>query len=155
MSESKDEYYLHFVWTTQQRTPLLTPDVEASLHRCIQDQARRLHSVVLALNGTADHMHLALKANPVHGPSRIMQQIKGVSPKFVGDEFVRHADHPSDWFCWQEGYGVFSFSTSQKSRVIRYVQNQKQRHAGVGKPWPSCEPNDSRFAQGGAAHSGP
>ena len=142
MSESKDEYYLHFVWTTQQRTPLLTPDVEVSLYRCVQAQARQLRCVVLALNGTEDHVHLVMKANPVHGPSKIMQQIKGVSSKFVTDQFVRRPDHPQDWFCWQEGYGVFSFSTTQKEHVIRYVQNQKSHHAGVGKPWPSCEPDD-------------
>ena len=142
MPESKDEYDLHFVWTTQQRTPLLTPDVEASLHRCIQAEARHLRCVVLALNGTADHVHLAMKANPVHGPAGIAKQIKGVASKFIGDEFVRRADHPLDWFRWQEGYGVFSFSTSQKPRVIRYVQNQKRHHAGFGKVWASCEPDD-------------
>ena len=143
MPESKAEYYLHFVWTTQQRTPLLTPDVEASLHRCIQAEARRLRCVVLALDGTAHHVHLVLQANPAYSPSQIMQGIKGVSSKFIADEFVRRADHPLDWFHWQEGYGVFSFSSSQKPRVVGYVQNQKRCHAGRDELWPSCEPAEA------------
>ena len=58
-----------------------------------------------------------------------MKQIKGVSSKFAADEFTRPDNHLLDWFRWQEGYGVFTFSASQKPRVIGYIQNQKQRHA--------------------------
>ena len=138
MSESKAEYYLHFVWTTQQRCPLLTPDVEASVHRCIQAEAKRLRCSVLAIGGMPDHVHLAVKAPTTLYPAQAMKQIKGVASKFVGDEFVRRADHPLDWFRWQEGYGVFTFSASQKTGVIHYIQGQKQHHA-TGSLWLACE----------------
>jgi hypothetical protein len=32
-------------------------------------------------------------------------------------------------FCWQEGYGAFSYSRSQLDRVVRYVINQREHHA--------------------------
>jgi len=141
MSETKDEYYLHFVWTTQQRHPLLIPEVETSVYCCIQAEAKRLRCSVLALGGVADHVHLAVKVPTTLNPARIMKQIKGVASKFATDEFVRMEDAPLTWFRWQEGYGVFSFSTSQKARVIRYIQHQKQHHA-MGKLWRSCEATD-------------
>jgi putative transposase len=140
MSESKAEYYLHFVWTTQQRTPLLTPDIEASVFRCIQAETKRLRCVVLALDGMPDHVHLAVKAVTSVSPMQMMQQIKGISSKFIGDEFVHAAEPVLDWFQWQEGYGVFTFSASQKSRVVHYIQNQKQHHA-TQSLWSTCEPN--------------
>ncbi len=141
MSESKAEYYLHFVWTTQQRCPLLVPDVEASVYRCIQAEAKRLRCTVLALGGMPDHVHLAVKAPTTLCPAYAMKQVKSVSSKFASDEFARCADHPLDWFQWQEGYGVFTFSASQKPGVIRYIHNQKQHHARGGL-WTTCEPDD-------------
>jgi putative transposase len=31
-------------------------------------------------------------------------------------------------FRWQEGFGAFSYSRSQLSQVIAYIQNQEQHH---------------------------
>jgi len=31
-------------------------------------------------------------------------------------------------FSWQEGFGAFSYSHSQLNTVIRYIQNQQERH---------------------------
>jgi putative transposase len=31
-------------------------------------------------------------------------------------------------FSWQEGFGGFSYSHSQLSTVIRYIQNQQEHH---------------------------
>jgi putative transposase len=31
-------------------------------------------------------------------------------------------------FSWQEGYGAFSYSKSQKENVINYILNQKEHH---------------------------
>ena len=61
MQKSKAEHYLHFVWTTQQLHPLLTPEVEKSVYRCIQVEAKRLKCAVLALGGLPDHVHLAVR----------------------------------------------------------------------------------------------
>jgi len=138
MQESKGEYYLHFVWATQQRTPLLTPELEESVYRCIQAEARRLRCAVLALGGMSDHVHLAVKSPTNLSPAQIMRQIKGVSSKFATDELVKSPDYRLDWFQWQEGYGVFTFSSSQKARVIEYIRCQKQHHV-AGSIWPSCE----------------
>ncbi len=32
-------------------------------------------------------------------------------------------------FEWQEGFGAFSYSRSQRSAVIRYIENQEHHHA--------------------------
>ena len=138
MPESKGEYYLHFVWTTQQRHPLLIPDVEAGVQRCLQSEAQRLRCRVLAIGGMPDHVHLALKAPTALSPAQIMKQLKGVSSKFAGDEFVRADKRLLTWFRWQEGYGVFSFSASQKERIVHYIHNQKRHHADDNL-WSSCE----------------
>lgn len=107
----------------------------------MQAEARRLRCAVLALGGMPDHVHLAVKAPTTLSPAQAMKQIKGVSSKFIGDQFSRQRGHALDWFQWQEGYGVFTFSASQKTRVICYIQNQKQHHAD-GSLWYACETDD-------------
>ena len=36
-----------------------------------------------------------------------------------------------DRFEWQEGYGAFSYSKSQVSKVIAYIQNQETHHRKI------------------------
>jgi hypothetical protein len=52
-----------------------------------------------------------------------MQLIKGGSSKWIHDTFPEHRS-----FEWQEGYGAFSVSVSNKSKVIAYINNQEAHH---------------------------
>lgn len=58
MRENRLRLYVHLVWATWDRLPLIEPDWERGLHRCIADQAAELECRVLALNGMADHVRL-------------------------------------------------------------------------------------------------
>ena len=50
--------------------------------------------------------------------------IKAGSSGFINDRhWVRGR------FAWQEGFGAFSYSHSQLTSVIRYIQNQEKHHA--------------------------
>jgi putative transposase len=136
---SKAEVYLHFIWTTHQRTPLVSPDVEEAIYACIVNEARRLGGWVYAIGGMPDHVHLVVKMPTKVSPAQLMQQVKGVSSAFARDQLFR-----GKMFRWQEGYGVFSISRSHRDRVIAYVQNQKQRHAKakVWEDWESPEADE-------------
>ena len=52
-----------------------------------------------------------------------MQLIKGGSSKWIHDTFPEHRS-----FEWQEGYGAFSVSLSNRERVIAYINNQPEHH---------------------------
>src|ERR1051326_2016107 len=136
MPASKAEVYLHFIWTTYQRMPLVTSDVEEAIYACIVNEARRLGCWVYAVNGMPDHVHLVVKMPTRVSPAKLMQQTKGVSSTFARDQLLR-----GQVFRWQEGYGVFSISRSHLDRVVAYVRNQKQRHAKakVWKDWEDPE----------------
>lgn len=124
MRTSKVEIYLHFVWATDNRLPVITPERERAVYRCIINEAERLECVVCALNGILDLVHLLLKVPSKHAPSFIMKQIKGISSKFMHDQFPE-----TEGLRWQEGYGVFSVTPNHRQAVIDYIQNQKQHHS--------------------------
>lgn len=52
-----------------------------------------------------------------------MRNLKAASSKWINDScFV-----PGK-FQWQEGYGAFSYSRSQRNEVIRYIMDQEAHH---------------------------
>jgi putative transposase len=70
-----------------------------------------------------DHVHLLIGMKPDISLSDLIRDVKAGLSKFIND---------SRWvpgrFSWQEGFGAFSYSHSQLSTVIRYIQNQEQHH---------------------------
>ena len=137
MSHCHKEIYLHLVWATRQRDPLLAPEIERRIYRCIQSEAERLGAVVLAIGGLADHVHFVVQS-PAHvSTSDLTKQVKGVSSRFAVSELVGR-ENLLPYFGWQEGYSVFSLSRSHLDKVIPYVQNQKQHHR-ERTIWPTWE----------------
>jgi hypothetical protein len=53
----------------------------------------------------------------------LVRDIKNNSSNFINEnKWVKGK------FCWQEGYGVFSYSHSQIDKVYRYIANQEAHH---------------------------
>jgi len=124
MRRNKLALFVHLVWATWDRLPLLTPDIERRVHRNIEAEAQGLGCAVLALNGMPDHVHMVLRYPAKVSVARLAQQIKGVSSHFVSGELQAGLG-----FHWQERYGAFSLSRSHVEKVVAYVKNQKRRHA--------------------------
>ena len=88
----------------------------------IQAQDHKL----LAINGMPDHLHVFFGMRPIQSLSDLMQDIKGSSSKWINEKkFIKEK------FEWQEGFGAFSYSKSQASRVIAYVENQEVHHRKI------------------------
>jgi REP element-mobilizing transposase RayT len=69
-------------------------------------------------------------------PSKLMQQVKGVSSALVND-----LRHQTGAFRWQEGFAAFSVCRPHTGKVVAYVENQKRHHA-EGTTWQSLEETD-------------
>ena len=53
----------------------------------------------------------------------IMNKIKSNSSKWINEQKMIVGN-----FEWQNGYGGFSYSKSQRNNVIQYIINQKKHH---------------------------
>ena len=133
MGHSNVEHYLHLVWATYRREPLLVGDTENLIYACIRAEAQHMKCRVLALGGVADHVHLAVEPPSTRSPAQIAQQIKGASSCFANDQGIA--------FKWQAGYGGFSLSRPHLKAVIPYIENQKRHHA-ENNLWLDWEPAD-------------
>ena len=114
--------FYHFVWTTKNREPLITPDIETNIYRFLHAEAKRLYVPLFIIGGTMDHVHVLAAVRPALSPAVFVKQLKGSSSRFVSLEFKRP-------FVWQKGYGVLSVSERDVPQVILYVENQKQHHS--------------------------
>lgn len=70
----------------------------------------------------ADHVHILLGLNANASLSDVVRDIKAVSSKWVHNEIGDRA------FRWQEGYGAFTVSSSQRDNVRSYIARQEEHH---------------------------
>jgi REP element-mobilizing transposase RayT len=123
MRRNKLALYLHLVWATWDRLPLITPDIERRLHRNIESEAQKQGCAVLALNGTEDHVHLLVSFPTTITIADLVKQVKGVSSHFVNETL-----HPASQFKWQGSYGAFTVSRWDVDKIIEYIKRQKEHH---------------------------
>ena len=105
MSHSYVSNLMHCVFSTKERLPLITPELEPRLWPYLGGIARENKMKAIAIGGTTDHVHGLLSLPATMSFAKAVQLIKGGSSKWVHDSFRDHRR-----FAWQEGYGAFSVS---------------------------------------------
>ena len=124
--------YFHLICATKNRQPIITAAMEGVLFAAIRSKSEELHCPILGVNGTQDHIHIAVSIRPSLSTGHWIGQIKGASSHAVNKAF---ADlNPK--FRWQEDYGVVTFGGIKLPTVLNYIENQKQHHqAGTLEPF--------------------
>ena len=123
MPHSFAQNNLHIVFSTKQRRDLIAKEIQPKLWPYIATIARNHGMQVLAVGGTANHVHVLLRLPPSLALARTITLLKSNSSKWMNEH--------GKGFAWQEGYGAFSVSASNVPRVMLYVQNQEAHHRKV------------------------
>ena len=123
MPQSLSQLYAHLVFSTKDRVPFLTAEVQDRLFRYLAGALNAQDCPALKVGGHVDHVHLLFRLSKNKVPSRVVGEIKGESSKWVKAEFGELTE-----FSWQSGYGMFSVSASQVDAVVAYIANQEEHH---------------------------
>jgi REP element-mobilizing transposase RayT len=123
MREPYTQLYLHLVWSTWDRLPLITPEIEPRVYAAIAEKVRELGCEPYAIGGISDHVHLLLRFTTTITIAQITKEVKGSS-----SHLVTHVITPEEFFKWQGGYGAFTIRKSEVPIVKAYILNQKQHH---------------------------
>lgn len=70
--------YIHLVWATWDRLPLITPQIERSLHRIIAREARKMGCTLLALNSVPDHLHILVRMPATLSVAELVKRLNGM-----------------------------------------------------------------------------
>jgi REP element-mobilizing transposase RayT len=117
------QLYLHLIWATWDRLPLLTPDIESQVYACIAKKCHDLKCRPLAIGGIEDHLHVLTRFHTTVSVAHLVKEVKGSS-----SHFVTHVLKPDDFFKWQGAYGAFTLRKSDMEPVKAYIENQKEHH---------------------------
>jgi REP element-mobilizing transposase RayT len=123
MPHSFNKIWIHAIWATKDRMPLIQLNVENQIYQFISDQLREQDCPVRIINGMPDHIHCLFLLSPQKTISDVVKQIKGSSSHFINQQELI-----PEKFSWQTGYAAYSVSESVVNKVFEYIQNQKIHH---------------------------
>ena len=123
MAQSLTKIVVHVVFSTKNREPCLSKTIRDDLFAYVVGILKSLNCITLIINGTEDHVHALIVMSKTISLSKMMEEMKGGSSRWLNSQTVM-----SRHFSWQAGYGAFSVSESQISKVIDYIANQEEHH---------------------------
>ncbi|MES2649229.1 MAG: IS200/IS605 family transposase [Bacteroidota bacterium] len=124
MSQSLTKNYLHIVFSTKYRQPLIKAPNEEALHSYLGGTCRQLDCPVLAVGGYTDHIHILCMLSKKIALMTLLEKVKSHSSKWIKTQ-----DESLYNFYWQDGYGAFSVSPGRVDRTINYIQKQHEHHS--------------------------
>ena len=123
MADTFSQIYIQVVFAVSHRDALIGSKWEEELYKYMSGIIQNKGQKMLSINGTANHIHFLIGMQPSCCLSELVREVKKSS-----NSFVKKKGFTSFNFKWQEGFGAFSYSLSQLSDVIRYIENQKEHH---------------------------
>jgi len=120
---SYSRVWLHLVWATLERRPLLAKPAAAKLSAHLHDyaKAKRIYMKINFVN--PEHVHALIDLPTSLSVEEVMQLFKGGSSHWVNEQNL-----VAGKFGWGRGYGVFSVSQSAVDEVSAYIAGQEEHH---------------------------
>ena len=123
MAGTFSRIYIQIVFAVKGRNNSIQNEWKDALHKYISGIIKKKGHKSIVVGGMPDHIHVFVGLKPVMAISDLIRDIKNNSTNFINEKkFVQGK------FCWQEGYGAFSYSHSQIDSVYNYILNQEKHH---------------------------
>jgi putative transposase len=118
------QIWIHLVWGTKRREPLLQKSVRFEIFEHIRETARAKDIHVDFINGHVDHVHCLISMGASQNIADIAKQLKGESSHWANNK-TSLLKHKLEW-C--EGYYAVSIGVSSLEAVREYIKNQEEHH---------------------------
>lgn len=115
--------WLHCVWSTKNRTPVLNGNIRPHLFQHISENGRKKGIWVDSVNGHTDHIHALISLDKNMTIANVLQLMKGESANWLNKEYST-----KEKIQWQDDYFAVSVGQSQLARVRDYIRNQEEHH---------------------------
>lgn len=125
MRRAMDEVFIHLVWATWDREPLLEGEMRRLAYRAISAKCDELDVAVLALGGVADHVHLLVRLPLTLTVAQLVKDVKGSSGHLLAGLAIAR----NTFFKWQGSYGALSVSPRDLDMIKGYIARQEEHHA--------------------------
>ena len=126
MSHSHINIWIHAIWATKNKLPLITPAIEASFFSQMTEGLKGCGCHVKIINLMPDYVHSLFSINAQKSVGDIVKRVKGVASYWINQQ-----NDLMEKFAWQKGYAAYSASESQLQKVFEYVKNQQVHHEKI------------------------
>ena len=126
MPQSLAKIYVHLIFSTKNREPLLDREIQIELASYLGGALNNLDCQPIEIGGAKDHADVLCCLSKNLSVSKLIEEIKSGSSKWVKTKGSHFAQ-----FHWQNGYGAFSVSQSHLNAVIQYIRQQEEHHRKV------------------------
>jgi REP element-mobilizing transposase RayT len=112
---------IHCVFSTKERVNSIADNIREPLFAYTFGIAKNIHVEILAIGGTANHIHILIALPAKESLSNTIRDLKANSSRWMSEKYHQ--------FSWQQGFGAFSVSPSKVQAVKRYIRHQAEHHA--------------------------
>lgn len=116
--------WLHLIWTTLDREPMLTKPAAAKASQFLTRYASD-NKIYMKINYfNSEHVHSLIDLPTGKSIEEVMHLFKGASSHWINQNQLLRGR-----FSWGRGYGAFSVSHSHVDQVARYIACQEEHHS--------------------------
>lgn len=123
MANTYTQLYIQFVFSVKGRENLIKETFRDELEKVMCGIISNHKCKAYAIYCNPDHTHIFVGIHPTVSPSKLMEQVKSGSSKWLNEK-----KYIAGKFAWQDGFGAFTYSKSQIDTVVKYVLNQPEHH---------------------------
>jgi putative transposase len=123
MPNTYTQLYMQFVFAVKYRQNFIKETFREELQMLISGIITNQGCKVYAIYCNPDHTHIFISMHPNIAPSKLMEQVKSGSSKWLNEK-----KYIASYFNWQKGFGAFTYSKSHIASVIKYINNQPEHH---------------------------
>ena len=123
MSSTYSSLLYHAVFSTKDRKRWLDDRIRQRVYAYMGGSVREKGGVLIAANGTGDHVHLLLGLHQTKAIADAVKEVKANSSRWIHDTFPEYQE-----FAWQRGYGAFTVSLSQREKAEAYLARRQAHH---------------------------
>ncbi len=122
-THSYSRCWLHLIWTTLDREPMLTKPAAAASSSFLTNYALE-KGIYMKINYVnPEHVHTLIDLPTNKSIEEVVKLLKGSSSHWINENrFLRGR------FGWGRGYGAFSVSHSDVDKVASYIASQEKHH---------------------------
>jgi putative transposase len=118
--------YMHYIWATKNRIPLITKNLKPILLEHIRENAVKKDIFIDTLNCVEDHIHLLISMNAELSIAKVANLIKGESSFWVNKQKLIQTK-----FEWQDDYISLSANNGSLDKLRKYIYNQEEHHKKI------------------------
>ncbi|WP_124642287.1 IS200/IS605 family transposase [Amniculibacterium aquaticum] len=123
MGQSLNKIYVHLVFSTKNRQPVIDDFIKDELFSYLGGICRNLECNPIQVGGYKDHVHILCLLSKKIALMKLLEEIKSNSSKWIKTKGTEFKD-----FYWQNGYGAFLVNPTEIEIVKKYIINQKEYH---------------------------